>query len=886
MIIWFRLLISLLPAAFRDDFGADIEEQVEIDLGVAKERGGVHAGTFVAATTVDLVWTACIERLRPSRGRWAALEGGGGLGTMSDWMRDLRLAGRSLRRAPGLAIVSVITLALAIGANAGMFSVVDAVLFDALPYEESEELVYIAASAPGSDFPEEFGLSMEFYLEYADKSEQLERVSSFNSFTSTLRVDDRVERISMVAPSWDLFETLGVTPLLGRLPTADDQNDVAIISHSLWVSWFGADPAAVGQSHFISGETRTIIGVMGPDFWFPHDRALLWIPVAPPTGEVRIGRFGMPLIARLAPEATHESVVGELTRIASRIPETYGGSAAYAELLAQHRPVVRSAAEEIFGDVATPMWLLLGAVALVLLIACANVANLFLVRVEQRQQDLAIRRALGAGRGALVRTTLAESFWIAAIAGAAALGVAWLFVPAFARAAPDGVLRLGSASVNASTLMFTAGAVLFATLVCGVLPAIRAARPRLTRLREAGRGAMGRRQWTRSALVVAQTALALVLLIGSGLLVRSFDALRNVDPGYDTDDLLTFQFAPERADLVDGAAWAAFHLDFADQLRALPGVESVGIVDNIPLNEGVNSRRYVTEQSPDPSDGGTLLSQTFSGEDYFATMGIEVFRGRPFQSEDHVSELGNVVISRSAAQLLWPNDAAVGQRLKPMDTEFWYTVVGVVDDVLQDDFRGEPAPMVYLPLQGPTPTSWAVGSPAYVVKTDRPEMIVPEVRALVRKVAPTAPMYRVFTMESLAEESMSRLSFTMLALGIAAIMAVLLGAIGLFGVLSFVVADRTREIGLRMALGAKASGVQRMVVGEGVRVVAIGVAIGLGAAFFTTRFLTNFLFGVDAADPWTFFGMAALMVAVGLLASYLPARRASTVDPIESLKGA
>jgi predicted permease len=384
---------------------------------------------------------------------------------------------------------------------------------------------------------------------------------------------------------------------------------------------------------------------------------------------------------------------------------------------------------------------------------------------------------------------------------------------------------------------------------------------------------------------VAQTALALVLLIGSGLLIRSFRALQRVDPGYSTEDIFTFQIAPEGPTLRDGASFARFDLDFMQKLRALPGVETVGLVENIPLNEGTSDGQFRTEETANQSDAGKHLNFTFTAGDYFKAMSIKVLRGRQFVDSDHDGVQRNAIISRSAANLLWPGQDPIGRRLQLQGLDSWETVVGVVNDVMQDDFRQKPAALVYLPLVGPGPRSWAISSPAYVVKTRRAETIAPEVRALVKQVAPTAPMYRVYTMAGLAKDSMVQLSFTMLTLGVASMLALILGAVGLYGVLSYVVAQRTREIGVRMALGAEAGRVRRMVVIQGARVVAIGVAIGVSVALASTKALGSLLFEVNAIDVPTFVGMSLSMIGVGLLASYVPAWRASKVDPIESLRG-
>jgi predicted permease len=781
--------------------------------------------------------------------------------------------------------MAVGTLGLAIGVNAGMFSVVNKVLLDPLPYASADRLLYVAASAPGSDLPAEFGVAGEFFIQYKEQSKLLEDVAGFNSFTSTMRAGDRAERIRMSAPTNTLFTTLGARPALGRLPVDADEDRVVVISHALWKSWFGGDPDVLNQTFFISGANRTVVGIMGPDFKFPSDDTMLWI-----SGRIRAeglvpGRFGLPLVARMAPGATPEAVVNELNALAKRLPERFGGSAAYQRVIGQHRAIVRPLVDQLTGTVARPLWVLLAAVGIVLLIACANVANLFLVRAEGRQRDLAVRRAIGAARGQLIRLQMSESIVVAALAGALAVLLAYLALPMFLQAAPAGIPRLPEIGITGRALVFTLGAAILAAIACGALPALKASSADFTRLRDGNRGSTQKRHWARDGLVVGQTALALVLLIGSGLLVRSFWALRSVDPGYDTKDLFTFQIAPEGPYLPDALAFARFDLDFMDKLRAMPGVDTVGLVENIPLDEGTAGARVRAEGSTAEADAGTLVRMTFSAGDYFKAMGIEVLSGRPFETNDHLSALPNVVISKKAAAILWPNEPAIGKRLQLQGTQAqtppWYTVIGVVEDVMQDNFRDAPNPLIYFPLTGVR----AVSSPAYVVKTSRAESIAPDIRAIVRNVAPEAPMYRMYTMADLSARTMVDVSFTMLTLGVASVLALILGAVGLYGVLSYIVAERTREIGVRMALGARAEQVRRMVVAQGARVVGVGVVIGIGVAYWVTSALGSLLFGVAAIDVPTFVAMSISMIVVGLLASYLPALRASRVDPIVSLRG-
>jgi predicted permease len=879
-------LVRLYPAAFRDRFAAEIEQQIREDHARANLRGPLALFTYSLGTGWDIARSALAEHINPTWTQVAPplVEDAEMQSSWQLWMRDLRLAMRSLRRSPGFALVTIGTLGLAIGVNAGMFSVVNKVLLQPLPYPNHERLVHIAASAPGSGFPDEFGVSNEFYVHYKERSTLVEEISTYNSATSTFRTDDRVERIRMSFPTNSFYRVLGGKPMLGRLPVPEDEDRVVVISNALWQTWFGGDSSVVGKSYFVSGAMRTIVGIMPPEFNFPEG-TLLWVAgEIRPTG-ITPGRFQSPLIARLKPGVTPEALANELTTLSKQLPERFGGTPNYAKIISQHRAVVRPVTEQMLGPAADPLWVLLGAVGIVLLIACANVANLFVVRAESRQRDLAVRRALGAARGRLIQSLMSEAVIVAAAAAVLAVALAAVSLPAFVQAAPQGMPRLGDVKLDGSTILFTLGAAALAALACGLLPAIKFSAADFARLRESSRGSTRGHNWVRDGLVVGQTALALVLLIGSGLLVRSFEALRSVDAGYVQDDVFTFQFAPDNPNLRDGPTWARYHHAMMDRLRALPGVETVGLVENMPLNEGTGETRFVTEKSAGETDGGAVLNLTWAAGDYYKAMGMRVIQGRVFEERDHLVTPGSVVISETSARLLFNGEDPIGKRMKSVNDSTWHTVIGVVNDVMQDGFRESPEAIVYFPLVGPTPTSWMIGTPAYIVKTKRAETIAPEIRAIVKEVAPNAPMYRTFTLKELARNSVAQLSFTMLTLGIVSTLALILGAVGLYGVLSYVVAQRTREIGVRMALGAGARQVQRMVVFQGARVVFIGVAIGIAVALASTKALGTLLFGVAPLDLMTFVAMSLSMIAVGMLASYVPARRASQVDPIESLRG-
>lgn len=879
-------LVRLFPAPFRDRFAAEILDHLEHDLAGTSGSGRLVRSRLVVRAAIDLLQGAAAEWLRPS---WSPHTTSKKERTMRQilaaWLGDLRHAGRTLRRTPAFTGMAIGTLALAIGALAGMFAVVNTVLLAPLPYANPDRLVYIAASAPGSEMPDEFGVSSEFYFQYGEESRLLEGVALYGWYTNSFRDGDRVERIWMSTPTNSIYATLGVAPILGRLPVAEDGDRVFVSSHRLWQSWFGGDSAVVGRIFEVGGQPRELIGVMGPEFAFPNADVQLWTSNPMRAEGIQPGRFGANMVGRMAPGVTIDELTAELNALASRLPERFGGTARYAEIIAQHRAVARPILAQFLGTASRALWILLASAGIVLLIACANVANLFVVRAEGRTRDLAVRRAIGATRSQLVRLQLAEAFVVALGAGVLAVGFALLILPIFLRAAPPGIPRLAEVGFGLPSLGFTLAAVVLAAVACGLVPALRASAPDLQRLRDGGRTSTGRHHWIRNALVVGQTALALVLLVGSGLLMRSFQQLRSVDPGYDIADVFTFQFAPEQERLADGPSWARFHLDFLQRLAALPGVSSVGIVENVPLNEGTITVPLRTEAMGSDPDAGVQLNLTFAAGDYFRTMAIDVEAGRTFVDQDHLQAPLHAVVSQTAAGQLWPGQDPVGQRIQlPLNPVAWATVIGVVADVKQDDFRQQPTGLVYLPLSGPAPDSWALSSPAYVVKTPRAGTIAPEIRELVRQVAPEAPMYRTFTMAELAADSMVQLSFTMLTLGLVSILALVLGAVGLYAVLSYLVAERTREIGVRMALGASAERVRRMVVVQGAKVVGIGIAIGLVVAALATRLLDRLLFGVGGLDLVTFAGVALLMVVIGVVASYLPARRASQVDPIWSMR--
>jgi putative ABC transport system permease protein len=805
---------------------------------------------------------------------------------MERWIRDFTHAARSLARAPGFTLVVVATLALAIGANSAIFSVVNAVLLEPLPYPHADRLVHIGGTAPGTDQPAEFGVPDELYFEYRESVPGIEDIGLYGTGSSTTRAEGQVDQLFVTQATPSFFTTLGAQPLHGRLPTDEDGNDVVVISHWLWRTWFGSDPSVINRSYTFANATRTVIGVMKPEFRFPDERVAFWVPFPIRAAQVTPGGFGPRAVARMKPGTDRAALVAQLEQLARRVQQRLGGPAPYVRIMERHRPVVKPLREHLVGNISTALWILLGTVGIVFLIACANVASLFTVRAENRRRDLAVRRALGAGRGDLVRSQVTESLLLAAAGGAAGALIAWTGVPLLVRAAPDAVAGgfggapipgLATAGLDLTALLFTMGISVLAACAFGLWPAFRFSGSRLGSIQQAGRGVIGG-NLTRDALVVVQTAAALVLLVGSALLMRSFWQLGNVDAGYSTDGIFTFQVAAGRPDLNDRAAMSRFQYAFMDRLKALPGVESVGYITTLPLDEGAGRQNITTSRLEAIGAEAPLVRFAGAGGAYFQTMGIELVRGRYFERVEEERAIPFVIISESAAQLLFAGEDPIGKQLRSATGgQTWYTVIGVVEDVLVDDLRRKsPEPMVYLPAVS--------SSPAYVIKSTRADQLEPEVRAIIREVIPTSPMYRIFTMKRLAAKAMANLSFTMLMVSIAAVLALVLGAVGLYGVLSYRVTRRTQEIGVRMALGAEAKTVRRMFVWQGGRVALVGIVVGTLAAVGLTKYITTLLFNVGRLDVLAFAGMPAVMLAVALLASYVPALRASRVDPVVALR--
>ena len=881
----------------------DLEE--EYQARVVESDGRQAADRWFRMQARRLLMRALYERISTPRTwrkrRSCAMpdERGSGNAVVTDLLGEFRQATRSLSRSPGFAVITLLTLAIGIGANTALFSVVRGVLLEPLPFEDADELMVVLAAAPAFG-DAEFGSPFEVLQEYQE-SVPLDRSAAYVTYGATLRLGDVAERVRGADVGAGFFTTLGVEPLVGRFPTAEDvrsaPGELAVIGHALWTQYLGADPGVIGRSAEIAERVRTIVAVMPPEVRFPEEgvaggrgATMVWLPFVPARRSGTLGSWVWSLLVRVPSGVGADDLTRQLEPVAVTLPERYASDNDRVLRDGQYRPVVRPLRQVVTRDLDSLLWTVFGAAWLVLLIAAVNVANLFLVRAETRRPELAVRAALGAGRVRLLREQMAEAVVLALVGGTLGIALAAWATPFLLGAVPGGLPRTYNVRITGEVLAFTVVLSVATAVLFGLIPALRNATPDADGLHAAGRGADAskRRRATRKVLIVAQSALALVLLVGSGLLVRSFWILSKTDPGFETRDLLTFQISP-RPDRYPGSRQAAaFHQSFLDRIAAMPGVESVGAINNLPLDESPAMRDFVTEDySATHADAARLAIYNFASAGYFRTMGIALLEGRDFHGTDDVRDRGAVIVSRSLAEQDWPSRTALGARLRPSSQEgVWHTVVGVVEDIRPRELRQAGEPMIYFPFVPPAgDDAWRVSSPVYTVRARDPERLAAAIRDELRAVEPSAPMYLVQTMEWHAERSMARLSFTMLVLLVAGGVALLLGTVGLYGVLSHLVGQRSREIGIRMAIGARPEDVRRMTLLEGGRLIVLGLVLGTAAAVALTRLLTSILYETTPLDPMTFIATAMALLMTGLLASWLPARRASAVDPMRTIRG-
>ncbi len=816
----------------------------------------------------------------------------------------LRRILRSLGRSPGFSAITVVTLAVAIGANSAIFSIVNGVLLKPLPYPESDRLVYIGHAAPLAGF-DEITQATGTYATYREQAGTLEDLAIYWRGNSSLTGDGEPERVMSAAITASMFNVLRTPAALGRAFTEDemlpDSEPLIILGHGMWQRRFGSDPGVLDRSIVVDGVSRRIVGVMPAGFNLPRGGDIeLYMPFELDPAELTVGNYSFPGIGRLAEGATLEGLQADLERIVPTLPELFPGDMLTPQLIEEigFAPTSGTLVEEVTGDIKQTLIILLGAVGLVLLIACANVANLFLVRAESRQKEMAVRSALGAERGTLVKHFLGESTVLAILGGIAGLALAYGGIQLLTVLGPNGIPRLDAIRIDGTVLGFTLAVSVMVGLLFGIAPVFRYTAPELiTSLREGRGNTIGRSKLrARSVLVLGQIALSFLLLVCSGLMVKSFWHLKNVDPGFESENVLTMWVSLPDEQYDDGFKTSAFYMQLVDRLEGLPGVQSVGASTKLPLRgPGESHSGILIEDKPvEPGSMPHVELSLYVAPGYFETFGIRLLEGRTIERADITGREGAVVVNRTFAKKFWPGESVIGKRVWPgladdredESLEFgWWTVVGVVDDVHNLALDEEILPIIYYAMVGPGFEERNRSSMGLILKaSSAPTSLAPMVRDAVWAIDANVPIADLQTMESVVADASSRTAFAMLMLVIAALMALLLGSLGIYGVISYGVSQRTQEIGVRMALGAPASQVSNMIVKQGAIVAGIGLVAGFVAALGLTRLMEALLFEVRPTDPPTFGLVVALLMVVSLLASWIPARRAARVDPMVALR--
>ena len=811
---------------------------------------------------------------------------------------QLRLFCRRSVANPGFTLLSLATLAIGVGANIAIFAVVNAVLLRPLPLPDSERLVLLRHAAPGLAQLDELPMSDALHFLYAEESRTLEGVAAYRAEDASFTGPENPQRVEATRVTASFFDVLRTPPRLGRSFTAEDDRPgaapVAVLSDDLWTTRFGADPGVVGRVVDLDGESVEVVGVMPPGFSFSPSEVDLWRPIGLDRDSVQLGAFGIEGVARIADGSTLGQVRAELDAMLSNLVEIFPDEGA-APILASagFRPLVDRAREAVVGDIEPTLWILLGAVGFLLLIACANVANLFLVRSEARHGEVAIRAALGESRGRLAGSVLVESLTLGVAGGLLALPLALLVVRLLVRFGPRELPRLEEISIDAAVLLFGLAVSVVAGLLFGLLPALRAGAVAAAGHMTAGaRGAtLGReRQVARRGLVVVQIALALTLLVGSGLAMRSFQRLAAVAPGFDPVDVLSFGLALPARDYESADARLNFHRQVVDSLRALPGAVDASAASTVPLSGEMSGSGHTIEGRP-LSDGEVppvfMVKRVAPG--YFDALRIGLVEGRVFDRLDGEREAQVVIVSRSLARTHWPGESALGKGIRlggPPDEEGeeWSRVVGVVADVHEINLHEEPPEMAYYPLPGVMRGEGVPAAMRYVIRGPNAAALSGAVREAVRGIDPTLPIAEIETLETLVGRARGTRAFVMTLLAVSAALALLLGSVGLYGVVSYMVAQRRREIAIRMAVGAQVAAVHRLVLTEAGALALVGAALGVGSAVVLTRRLQALLFETSPLDPFVFAAVSTLLVGVCLLASWLPARRAARLDPVTALR--
>jgi putative ABC transport system permease protein len=821
------------------------------------------------------------------------------------FLQDVRHGFRTLRKSPGFAIVAVLTLALGIGATTAIFSVLDAVVLQSLPYPHPEQLVGLELTPLGVDATLR-GFAPEDYFIFREQGRTFQDVGMYVESDTDRDVNvtgfAEPERVHALHVTYGVLSVLGIPAMLGRtFSTADDAPGgapTAILTYGYWQRKYSANAAAIGKTIIVDGIARQIIGVMPRNFRFLDTRDLaLILPLQVDRNQTQLMNFDYSGIARLNPGATLEQAVADVARLIPVTLESFPPPPGVTlEGLKKIRlsPSLLPLKQEVIGDVSTMLWVLMGGIGMVLLIACANVANLLLVRTEGRQNELAVRAALGASSRRIALQLLNESAVLGVLGSACGLGLAWVALRLLVAFAPTDLPRASNIALNPLAVYFTLGIALISTVLFGLIPVLKHTRTR-SAAAEGNRtvGLSRERHRARNVLVTVQVALALVLLICSGLMLRTFSQLTRVQPGFaHLAELQTFHISIPSSDVPNDDNVPRTEQQILDKLVAIPGVSAVALSTAVPMN-GDTYFHPLNAEDHQPSIAGAPTPARhflFVSPGYFETMGIPLLAGRDMTWADTYSRVPVALISENFAREYWGTPAAaLGKRLRIRDVDDWREIIGVVGNVRDDAMDKPPRTDVYWPilLQNFESEPMLVERSAiFVVRSPLAgaENLLSQIRQAVWSVDPNLPLAGVYTMNHYYKDSMARASFTLVMLGIAGAMALILGAVGLYGVIAYSVSQRTREIGIRVALGAERKHVLSLVLNEGMLVILAGLAIGLAASLILTRFLGSLLFGVSPTDPLTFAGVAVLLAAVALVACYVPARRAMRVDPMLALR--
>jgi putative ABC transport system permease protein len=869
---WFNRLSNLLR---REELGNGLDEELQFHID-ARARDNVKAGMSAGYARAEAERRFGNRTLVKERAREKDI-----FASVESVAQDLRFALRGLRKSPGFTAVAVATLALGVGANTAVFTVVNGVLIRPLPFPKPERLYMISYRPQRGPFEIGPGLEDQHYLEFQRRNQSFEQVATFGQDSFTLTGAGDATRVSAALVTASFFPVLRVNPVMGRAFLPEEErgsSPVALLGDKLWRSRFGGDPNILGKTITLNGTEYSVVGVMPGGFAFPRD-ADMWLPLA--VGADPGNSYFRPAFGRLRPGVSQPQAGAELGALAERLPIGRGESR--SGMMAEILPLK----DLLVGPIRKSLLIFLGAVTFVLLIACANVANLLLMRGASRRQEIAVRSALGARRGRLIRQLLTESTLVSLGGAAAGILLAIAGVPALLALAPAGkVPRVEEIHIDGWVLAFALALGACTGILFGLLPAFQATGRELRDfLVQSGRSVTGRRERLRSALVVAEIALALVLLSGAGLMLKSFLRMRAVSPGFRAENVLTMTVDLPDSRYQTVAAIQEFHARTLEKLSRVPGVASVGAVNWVPLAGALISGDFHLEGGR-RLPPGYMVDKPAVSPDYFRAMGIRLLSGRSFTERDDRGAPGVAVISQSVARALWPGEDPIGKRItledepKPQD---WLTIVGVTGDIRQQSLTEAPHPAIYQPYQQVTRPFFLSHMTFAVRTTANPRSVASAMRGVLREVDRSQPV-EIAAMTDLVAATTAEPEFQARLISIFSLLALLLSAIGIYGVLAYAVAERTREIGIRMALGAERSDITRMVLRRSLALAAAGVTLGLAGALAATRVLEKFLFDVKPTDPATLALVAALLAAVALAAGLLPSRRAAKVDPLVALR--